>query len=46
MTQAAHSLGGRVLTVDVHHAEGTIQAALMQKGRWSRLLADGSRQAL
>ena len=40
------TLGGRVLTVDVHHAEGTIQAALMQKGRWSRLLADGSRQAL
>lgn len=40
------ALGGRVLTVDVHHAGGTSQAALLEKGAWKRLFPDGKREGL
>ncbi|MBI5363459.1 MAG: hypothetical protein HZA53_09805 [Planctomycetes bacterium] len=40
------ALGDRMLTVDVHHASGTSQAALFEKGAWHRLLPDGTREKL
>ncbi|MBK7878460.1 MAG: metallophosphoesterase [Planctomycetes bacterium] len=40
------ALGGRVLTVDVHHAGGNSQAALLEKGAWVRLFPDGRREGL
>jgi diadenosine tetraphosphatase ApaH/serine/threonine PP2A family protein phosphatase len=38
--------GGRVLAVDVHHAGGTSQAALREKGKWMRLSSSGERTEL
>jgi hypothetical protein len=38
--------GGRVLAIDVHHAGGTSQAALREKGKWLRLSARGERTEL
>lgn len=40
------TLGGRVLTLDVRHAKGAIQAAIREGGTWSRLRPDGRREKL
>ena len=40
-------IGGRVLALDVHHAEGRSEAAVRDgEGRWHRLLPDGTRERL
>lgn len=40
------TLGGRVLALDVKHADGVNQAALWEGGRWSRVTSDGKRVGL
>jgi hypothetical protein len=44
--EVGFALGGRVLTIDVRHAQGVIQAALRERGDWHRLLPDGRREKL
>ena len=39
-------LGGRVLALDVHQAEGVNQAAVCEKAQWHRIYADGRRERL
>ena len=40
------ALGGRVLAIDVAHAEGTSQAALREGGAWFRVKSDGTKEKL
>ncbi len=45
--QVGFALGGRVLALDVRHAEGRSEAAVRDgDGRWRRLLPDGTREEL